>query len=165
MSYLPLYYVTPEKGKTEITLMQSATDETESNQLTSGQVREVHSFFVSPTIWLQATDEAIRSSWMACARTSVTQAEGKETIGCKSLWAFASLSLENVQGPGMNFEFRFYVRTVVLCKSRIGFTLARNPKTKREKKGAFSEEKENLNTILQVIQPVQSTHFYSTPSG
>lgn len=39
------------KGKLQkITLMRPAAGETESNQPTSGQVKEVHSFFVSSAI-------------------------------------------------------------------------------------------------------------------
>lgn len=92
--------------------MDPAIDEIESNQLTSGQVREVHSFCVQLGTRLLATDGAARSIWIACARTSVTLAEGNEIIGCKSTnWPLASLSLEDVQGPGIHFELLFCVRT------------------------------------------------------
>lgn len=73
------------KGKLlKFTLMQPAVGETESNQPTSGQVKEVHSFCMSPAIWLLATDAIARSTWRVYARTWVTQAEGKEIVGCKT---------------------------------------------------------------------------------
>lgn len=85
VSYLAHCYIIPEKRKLlKITLTQPAAGETESNKPTSGQVREVHSFCVSPPIWLLATDAIARSTWRAYARTGATQAEGKEIAGCRS---------------------------------------------------------------------------------
>lgn len=56
---------TKEKENLEITLMQPAADETESNDLTLGQVKEVHSFCVSPAPWFLATDATTRSTeWL-----------------------------------------------------------------------------------------------------
>lgn len=79
-----LLHHTRKRKTLKITLTQPAAGETESNKPTSGQVREVHSFCVSPAIWLLATDAIARSTWRAYARTRVTQAEGKEIAGCTS---------------------------------------------------------------------------------
>lgn len=78
-------------------------------------------------------------------------------------WAFGSLSLEDVRGPGINFEFLFYVRTVVLCKSHICFALERTPRQRGRRKGYSQKKKKTWTQSCKLFNQCKAPTFIPHP--